>query len=71
MLTRDGYCTRKIKMRNSMAEEAFNRKISLLTSKPNIELRKKFIKFYVWSFVLYGSRDLDSKKIGVEVFGEL
>jgi hypothetical protein len=30
-LTRDGYCTRETKMR--IAKEAFNRKMSLLTSK--------------------------------------
>ena len=32
-----------------------NRKISLLTSKLNIELGKKFIRCYVWSIALYGS----------------
>ena len=34
VLTRDGYCTREIKM--GIAKEAFNRTISLLTSKLNI-----------------------------------
>ena len=32
-----------------IAKEAFNRKISLLTSKLNIELRKKLVRCYVWS----------------------
>ena len=32
VLTRDGYCTREIKMRIAIAKEAFNRKISLLTA---------------------------------------
>ena len=41
MLTRDGYCTKEIKMR--IAKEAFNRKISLLTSKLNIELEMKLL----------------------------
>ena len=41
VLTRDDYSTREIKMRTAIAKEAFNRKISLLTSKLNIELRKK------------------------------
>ena len=40
VLTRDDYCTREIKMRIAIAKEAFNRKISLLTSKLNNELRK-------------------------------
>ena len=38
VLTRDGYCTREIKMRIAIAKEAFNRKMSLLTSKLNIEV---------------------------------
>ena len=54
LITRDGYCTREIKMRIAIAKEAFNRKISLLTSKMIIELRKKLVRFYVWSITLYG-----------------
>ena len=49
MLTRDGYCTREVKMRIVIAKEAFNRKMSLLTSKLNIELRKKLVRCYVCS----------------------
>ena len=55
VLTRDGYCTREIKMRIAIAKEAFNRKMLLITRNLNIELRKKFIRFYVWSNALYGS----------------
>ena len=44
--------------------------MSLLTSKLNIELKKKLVRYYVWSIALYGS-DLNTKKIGTEVFGEL
>jgi hypothetical protein len=54
VLTRDGYCAKQIKMRIVIAKEAFNRKISLLTSKLNIELRKKLVRCYVWSIALYG-----------------
>jgi hypothetical protein len=36
VLTRDGYCTRQIKMRIVIAKEAFNKKISLLTCKLNL-----------------------------------
>ena len=50
VLTSDGYCTREIKMRIYVAKEAFNRKISLLTV--NIELRKKLVRYYVWSIGL-------------------
>ena len=52
VLTRDGYCTREIKMRIDIAKEAFNRKILLLTSKLNIELEKKLVRCYVWSISL-------------------
>ena len=34
----DDYCIREIKMRIVIAKAAFNRKMSLLTSKVNIEL---------------------------------
>ena len=44
VLTRDGYCTREIKMRIAIAKEAFNRKMSLLTSKLNIGLKKKLVR---------------------------
>ena len=47
VLTRDGYCTREIKMIIAIAKEALNRKISLLTSKLNTELSKKLVRYYV------------------------
>ena len=55
LLTRDSYCTREIKMRIAMTKEAFNIKISILTSKLNTELRKKLVRCYVWSIALYDS----------------
>ena len=42
-------------MRIAIAKEAFNRKMSHLTSKLNIELRKKLVKCPVWSIYLCGS----------------
>ena len=50
-------------MRIDITKEAFNRKMSLLTNKLNIEFKE-----IVYSIVLYGSW---TKKIGAEVFGEL
>ena len=44
MLTRDGYCTREIKMSIAIAKEASNRKMSLMISMLNIEVRKKLVK---------------------------
>ena len=56
VLTRDGYCTREIKMRIAIAKEAFNRKMSLLT-------RKKLVRCYVWSIALYGSETWTLRKL--------
>ena len=53
VLTRDCYCTREIKMRIAIAKEAYNRKMSLLTSKLNIEPKKKLVRCYVWSIAFY------------------
>ena len=56
-------------MRIAIAKELFNRKMSLLASKLNIELKKKLVRCYVWSIDLW-LRDLDTKKLRGEVFGE-
>ena len=42
-------------MRIAIAKEAFNRKMSLLTSKLNIELKKKLIRCSVYKIALHGS----------------
>jgi hypothetical protein len=46
-----------------IAKSAFNRKISLLTSKLIIELGKKFVSWYVWSIALYGSEICTLRKL--------
>jgi hypothetical protein len=48
VLTREVYCTGGIKMRIVIAKLAFNRNMSLLTSKLNIELKKNLVRCYVW-----------------------
>ena len=50
-------------MRIAIAKEAFNRKMSLLTSKLNIELKKKLVRCYVWSIALYGSETWTQRKL--------
>ena len=50
-------------MRISIAKEAFNRKMSLLTSNLNIELRKKLVRCYIWSIALYGSETWTLRKL--------
>ena len=62
VITRDGYCTREIKMRIVIAKEAFNRKIS---SKLNTG-QVWYLDYCAVIFAaLYGT-----EKIVVEVFGE-
>ena len=55
LLMRNGYCAKEIKMRIVITKEIFNRKMPLLTSKINIELKKKLVSCCVWSINLYGS----------------
>jgi hypothetical protein len=46
-----------------IVKEAFNRKLSLLTSKLNIELKKKLVRCYVWSIALYGLENWTLRKL--------
>jgi hypothetical protein len=60
------YC--EIKCRVAMAKAAFNKKRALFTSTLDLELRKKLVKCYIWSIVLYGAkpwmfRALDQKRL--------
>jgi hypothetical protein len=57
ILTNDGRCTCEIKCRIAMAKAAFNKKRTLLTSTLDLELRKKLVKFYVWSIALHGAEN--------------
>jgi hypothetical protein len=52
MLTSDGRSTCEIKSRITMAKTVFNKKRALFTSKMDLELRKKLVKWYIWS-ILY------------------
>ena len=56
-------------MRIGIANGAYNRRMLLLTSKLNNELKKKLVVLclkhcFIWL------RDLDTKKIEAEIFGE-
>ena len=55
ILTNDGRCTCEIKSRIAMAKAAFNKKKTLLTSKLDLNLRKKLVRCYIWSMALYGA----------------
>ena len=63
------YCIREIKMSIAMAKKVFNRKISLLTTKLNIGLRKKLVMCYFRNIALYGSETWTLS--GTEIFEEL
>ena len=62
MFTRDGYCIREVKVKIVFAKEAFNRRMSLLTSKLKVELGIKLVRCYVWSIALYGSESWTVRK---------
>ena len=55
ILTNDGRCTCEIKSRIAMAKAAFNKKKTLFASELDLNLRKKLVKCYIWSMVLYGA----------------
>jgi hypothetical protein len=63
VLTRDSYCITEIKMRIAMAKKAFNRKMSLLRSMLNKELRNMWVSCCVWKFALYGSETWTLRKL--------
>ena len=60
----------KIIKKPLFAKEAFNRKISLFTSKLNTELTKKLCRCYVRIIVLYGSETGTLRKLEQQVFGD-
>ena len=52
MITYDARCTCEIKSRIAMAKPAFKKEKALFTSKVELNLRQKLVK-YIWSIVLY------------------
>jgi hypothetical protein len=47
-----------------MAKAAFNNKKTLLTSKLDLELRKKLVKcYYTWNIALYGAETWTLRKL--------
>ena len=46
-----------------MAKAEFNRKKTLLTSKLNLDLRKKLVTCYIWSIALYGAETWTLRKL--------
>jgi hypothetical protein len=55
MTTNDARCTREIASRIVTSKATFSRKNNLFTSKLELNLRKKVLKCYIWSRVVYGA----------------
>jgi hypothetical protein len=54
-----------------MAKAAFNMKRALFINTLDWELRKKLVKFYIWSIALYGADNLDASGSRSETPGKL
>ena len=55
LINKDGRCKDEISKRINKTKCAFNKMKNLLTnSKVSVETRKRFVKCYVWSTLLYG-----------------
>lgn len=52
-ITEDGYCYQDMESRIAMGNNGFMKKTKLLTSKLDLELRKRIVKAAVWSVALY------------------
>jgi hypothetical protein len=64
VITNDARCTHDIKSRTAMAKAAFNnKKKALLTSKLDLNLRKKPVNCYFWSTALYGAETWTFQKV--------
>jgi hypothetical protein len=59
----DARCTCKIKTSTAMSKAAFNEKITLLSSKSDLNLRNKLVKWYTLSRVLYGAENWTLQKV--------
>jgi hypothetical protein len=60
MVTHYARYKREVKSRIAMAQAAFNSKKALLTSKFDLNLRKKLAKRYICSTALYGAETWDT-----------
>ena len=63
IVTRDAGCVDEIKTRINIAKSAFNKVKHLVTNRSiSMNLRKRFIKSYVWSTLMYGCEAWTVKK---------
>jgi hypothetical protein len=64
MITNDARFTHGIKSRFCVTKSAVNRTKSLLTSKLDLSIKKKLMKFYIWSIAVYGAETWTIRKVG-------
>jgi hypothetical protein len=63
MMTNDIRYTCEIKSTIAMAKAVLNKKKVLFNSKPDLNLRKKLVKCYIWSRALYGAETLTLRQV--------
>jgi hypothetical protein len=63
MVTIEAKCARKIKSRITMEKAAISKKKALFTTKLDLNLRKKLVKWCNWSMALYRSETLTLQKV--------
>ena len=68
MITNYARCRREIKCRVAMVKATFNRKKILLTSKLDLNLRKKLVKCYIRSITIYGAETCTLLKVDEKYF---
>src|SRR5215469_10250829 len=66
LINKDERCEDEIRKRINKAKCAFNKMKNLLTNRQvSIETRKRFVKCYLWSTLLYGCESWTLRKIDV------
>jgi len=53
----DAKCKREIKSSIATAKSAFNKKKALFNCKLDFNLKKKLVKYQIWSMALYGAEE--------------
>ena len=71
MVTEDGRNCREVRRRIALGKEAFNKKKDLMHKSLSLHLRKRMVKVFVWSVVLYGSEPLKRGLYKKRIFGDL
>jgi hypothetical protein len=69
IIKNDARCTHDIKCRFCVTKSAVNRTKSLLTSRLDLSIRKKLMKFYIWSIAVYGAETWTIRKVDQKYLG--